>query len=98
MSCTRNFLNLQWEHHSWQTSVSAFDILELQEADMWARPVYRHYVRCDKQQVCGLCGTIRHVTSCSCDVARARQCALLGACVAKSPRAMEQFKSLAGRV
>jgi hypothetical protein len=79
MSCTRHFLNFQWEHHRWRPRVSGFEILTLQEPDMWARDVYRDYVRCDKQFVCADCGAIRREVSCHCDMARGERCPLLNA-------------------
>jgi hypothetical protein len=43
---------------------------------MWARPVFREYVRCDKQQVCTVCGTVRREVSCLCEPAAAEHCAI----------------------
>jgi hypothetical protein len=84
MACTKKFLNLEWEHHHWRPRVTSFEILELEEPDMWARPVYRQYMRCDKQQVCDSCGTVRREVSCSCDMTRAQRCPVLAAWLAES--------------
>jgi hypothetical protein len=77
MSCTKRFLNFQWEHHTWRRRVVSSEILTSQETNMWARVVYRDFVRCDKQDVCEVCGTVRHQVSCFCDMERAKQCPLL---------------------
>ena len=89
MNCTKSFLTFQWEHHRWRPRVTSFEILQLQEPDMWARPVYRDYVRCDKQQVCEGCGKVRREVSCSCDIARAKQCPVLRAWLAESGQTLE---------
>jgi len=85
MSCTRRFANLQWEHHRWRRRVTGVETMTAEEPDMWARPVYRDYVRCDKEEVCDVCGTVRHQESCMCDAARAERCKLLLEFKAKSP-------------
>ena len=77
MSCTRRFLNFEWEHHTWRRRVTSAETLTLQETDMWARDVFRDYVRCDKEQICTECGKVRHQVSCHCDMAQAERCALL---------------------
>lgn len=77
MACTKHFLNFQWQHHSWRPRVTGAETLTHVEADMWARDVYRDYVRCDKQQICLECGEVRHEVSCLCDVRRAETCPLL---------------------
>ena len=77
MNCTRHFLNLQWEHHAWRPRVTSFETLTFQEPDMWARAVYRDYVRCDKEEVCDACGQTRRQVSCLCDIKRAERCTLL---------------------
>lgn len=76
MTCTRRFMNFQWEHHRWRRRVTAAEILTIQEPDMWARPVYRDYVRCDKEEVCEDCGKVRWAISCQCDMARGEACKL----------------------
>lgn len=76
MSCSRHFLSLHWEHHRWRRRVTGAEIITAEEPDMWARPVLRDYVRCDKQEVCGVCGAVRHEVSCLCDPAKADQCAI----------------------
>jgi hypothetical protein len=79
MSCTKHFLNLSWEQHSWRPRVTAWEIVTGEESNMWARTMYRDYVRCDKEQVCDQCGEVRHVVSCLCDTDKAEKCALLNA-------------------
>jgi hypothetical protein len=75
MRCTRHVMGIPLTHHAWKPHVRSSEVLESQETNMWARPVYREYVRCDKQQVCEVCGTIGDATSCFCDMARAERCA-----------------------
>lgn len=74
MSCTTRFLNLEWQHHDWRRRVADAEVLEGQDCDMWGRPVFREYVRCDKQEVCNSCGAVRHEKSCICEIAHAEQC------------------------
>lgn len=84
MSCTTRFLGVQWEHHHWRRQVSGTEVVVAQESDMWARPVYREYVRCDKRDVCETCGKVRREVSCICDVERGEACKLRRAWVAES--------------
>lgn len=74
MSCTKHFLNLEWEHHQWRPRVVDSEVLAAEEADMWGKPVFRDYVRCDKQEVCENCGAVRHEKSCGCEPGKAEQC------------------------
>jgi hypothetical protein len=74
MGCTRRFLSFQWESHRWQKMVTGTEIVTSEEPDMWARPVFRDYIRCDKAQVCEVCGKVRHPVSCICDVPRGEVC------------------------
>jgi hypothetical protein len=85
MSCTKHFLNLHWEHHSWRPRVTSWEVVTGEESNMWARTMYRDYVRCDKEQVCDKCGEVRHVVSCLCDTYKAEKCALLNAYKAEAP-------------
>jgi hypothetical protein len=87
MSCTKRFLNFQWEHHSWRPRVTSYETVTGQETDMWARPVYRDYRRCEKVEVCEDCGEVRHAVSCLCDMERAERCKLLQECIAESRQA-----------
>jgi hypothetical protein len=57
--------------------VIAFETMTFVETDMWARDVYREYVRCDKQSICRLCGSAKEIESCMCDAYTAQQCRLL---------------------
>jgi hypothetical protein len=77
MSCTRSFLGFKWEHHHWQPRVTAWETVTGEETNMWARTMYRDYVRCDKEQVCTECGKVRHEVSCLCDTYKAEKCPLL---------------------
>ncbi|MDH4064550.1 MAG: hypothetical protein OEW19_09125 [Acidobacteriota bacterium] len=86
MGCTKHFMKVVWEHHAWHPRVSSSEILTSQETNMWARVVYRDYVRCDKQDVCSVCGTVRRQESCMCDMERAERCALRSAWMAESSR------------
>jgi threonine synthase len=76
MTCTKHFLNLEWQHHDWRRRVVDSEVLAAQDSDMWGRTVYRDYVRCDKVDVCEACGAVRHEKSCLCEPATADQCAL----------------------
>jgi len=87
MSCTKHFLGLEWTHHHWQPRVAAAEIMSAEEADMWGKPVYRDYVRCDKQQVCTECGAIRHERSCVCEPGTAEHCTVYLAWKAESDQA-----------
>jgi hypothetical protein len=78
MSCIRHFLNFTWECHTWRRRVTSFETLtDCPETDMWARPVYRDYIRCDKEEVCVDCGAVRHQVSCLCDPEKAERCRIL---------------------
>ena len=92
MSCTRRFLNLEWPRHHWRPRVAAAETLTAQEPDMWARTVYRDYVRCDKQEVCDECGAVRRETSCLCEAAHAERCAVYLAWRAESGRATKEVR------
>ena len=74
--CTKRFLNVRWERHDWHRRVTGTETITAEEPDMWARPVYRDYIRCDKEEVCAACGATRHAVSCNCDPARGDQCAI----------------------
>lgn len=75
-SCTRHFLNFEWEHHRWHRRVTAAVNLPAQETDMWGRVVYGDAVRCRKEYVCEVCGATRGGGSCFCDPAYGDQCAI----------------------
>jgi hypothetical protein len=62
--------------HHWRRSVTHAELMTAQEPDMWARPVYRDYVRCDTRKVCETCGEVRQEVSCMCDQSRGDQCAI----------------------
>jgi hypothetical protein len=79
MSCTKHFLSLQWEHHSWHARVSSFETLPVSETNMWGRVVHGEYVRCQKREVCEECGEARGDVPCICDKTVAEHCAVLRA-------------------
>jgi hypothetical protein len=74
MDCTRRFLGFQWQGHRWRKRVAGTEVITAEEPDMWARPVQRDYIRCDKAEVCEVCGKTRHPVSCICDIARGEAC------------------------
>jgi hypothetical protein len=74
MNCTHHVMGIPVTHHHWTPRVLGTETLESQGTNMWARPVYREYVRCDKQQVCSTCGAAGRTTSCFCDTLKAEQC------------------------
>ena len=74
MSCTTRFLGMPFGRHHWRREVTHAEIMTAQEPDMWGRPVYRDYVRCDKREVCEVCGAVRRDVSCMCDPARGNRC------------------------
>lgn len=84
MSCAKSFLSLEWEQHHWRPRVAGAEILAAQEADMWGKPVYRDYVRCDKQEVCTECRKVRHEKSCVCEPGKADRCEVYQAWRAES--------------
>ena len=76
MSCTRHFLNFQWEHHAWRRRVSSAENVPVQDTNMWGRVVNGEYVRCHKQDVCEVCGSTRSDVNCLCDTAQAERCTI----------------------
>ena len=87
MSCTRHFMNIEWEHHSWRPHVSSSEHLAVGEMHMWGREVNGEYVVCHKQEVCEVCGLTRGCVECICDTAHAERCRLRRAWVADSHHA-----------
>ena len=77
MSCTRRFASIEWDRHQWRPRVTAVEIMTMEEPDMWGRPVYRDYVRCDKEEACGACGAVRRQHSCMCDREKGERCIVL---------------------
>ena len=84
MSCTRHFMNVEWEHHTWHRRVSSTETLPVRETNMWGRVVETQYVRCHKQDVCDACGQTRGDVACICDTAIAARCASRLACLGES--------------
>ena len=76
MSCNKHFLGFQWERHTWRTRVTGVEVFTRPATDMWARVVDEDYMRCAKQDVCAVCGKVRHRRSCMCDLERGRRCRL----------------------
>ena len=89
MICTKHFLGLQWEHHAWRRRVTATNTVTVLEPDMWARDASRDYVRCEKEDVCEVCGETRRKARCVCDPARAESCRLRLECIADRQPATE---------
>ena len=84
MNCTTRFLGMPLGRHRWHREVTHAEIMTAQEPDMWARPVYRDYVRCDKREVCEICGRVRRDVSCVCEPSKGDQCAIRVEWLAKS--------------
>ena len=76
MSCTTRFLGVPLGRHRWHKEVTHAEIMTAQEPDMWGRTVFRDHVRCDKRQVCEVCGEVRREVSCLCEPSRGDQCAI----------------------
>lgn len=76
MSCTRHFLNVEWAHHSWRPRVTGTDSVLTRDTNMWGRTVFSHYCRCQKEDVCEVCGAVRRDRSCICDTAEGDACAI----------------------
>ena len=88
MNCTRHFLNVEWEHHSWQPRVSSTDYVITNETNMWGRVVGNTAVRCHKHLVCEVCGKAGDDVECYCDKGRGEQCAIRLACIEESKQAL----------
>lgn len=76
MSCNKHFLGFQWERHTWRTRVSGVEVFTRPATNMWARVVDEDYMRCNKQDVCVVCGKVRRRRSCMCDLERGKHCRL----------------------
>lgn len=87
MSCTTRFLGIPMGRHHWRKEVTHAEIITAVEPDLWARVVERDHVRCDKREVCDVCGAVRREVSCLCDPARGQNCAIRIDYLAKSTRA-----------
>ncbi len=81
MSCTKHFLNLEWGHHTWRPRVTSTVDVPTQDTNMWGRTVYSHYVRCQKEDVCEVCGEVRRDRNCMCDTAEGETCAVRLECL-----------------
>lgn len=77
MSCTRSYLGFRRPHHDWHRRVSGFEIRRGVEATIWGREVERDFVRCDTEEVCADCGSVRRRMSCTCDFERGAACPAL---------------------
>ena len=76
MSCTRRFLNFQWEHHRWRRRVTATHRVPTPVTVMWGRPEVVDNVRCRTDYVCDVCGKTRGGAYCLCDVSKGDSCAI----------------------
>lgn len=84
MSCIKTVFGIPWENHRWRRRVTGTEVITAHETDMWARPVYRDYIRCDKEDVCERCGAVRREVSCLCEPAEAERCAIRREWIAQS--------------
>ena len=89
MSCTRHFLNVQWESHSWHPRVTFAENVATHETNLWGRVVNGECVRCQKQDFCDMCGMTRRNVSCLCDTVRGEHCAIRLAWIDKSRHATQ---------
>jgi len=76
MSCTKHFLSLEWEQHSWTRRVTGAELVESPLTTMWGRTVTGESVRCVMQEFCAECGQTRERGYCLCDTAVAERCTL----------------------
>lgn len=74
MTCTRHFLNMEWEHHSWKRRVTFSEYMPTAETNQWGRTVHGECVRCDAEWVCVACGKTWPEGSCVCDKAEGEIC------------------------
>jgi hypothetical protein len=79
MSCTKHFLNIHWEHHDWHPRVVSAQKVVTRDTNMWGRVVESEYVRCQKEEVCSVCGATRPAVNCLCDKSVAEHCPVLQA-------------------
>jgi len=86
MSCTRHFLNFEWQHHVWRRRVSSTESLTGRVTDMWGRRVDSERVRCYTERVCDACGEVRPGGDCLCEMQEAERCAVRLACIEASCR------------
>jgi len=87
MSCTKQLLGVQWEHHSWRPHVSRMERRSYSVTDMWGRVCFNEQVACHKQEVCETCGMTREGAECSCDLERGERCKVLLASIGTIPKA-----------
>ena len=87
MSCTRRLFGIPWGHHTWRPRVTSTISVPTQDTNMWGRVVTGHYVRCQKEDVCAVCGEIRRDRNCICDIAEGDACGIRLACLERSPHA-----------
>jgi hypothetical protein len=76
MTCTRRFLNFQWEHHRWRRRVTATHRVSIPVTEMWGRRSVVEDVRCHTEYVCDVCGKTRGGAECLCDAAKGDRCAV----------------------
>ena len=88
MSCTKHFLNFTWDHHHWVPHVTGTISVPTEDTNMWGRRVTSQYVRCQKEDVCTVCGEVRRDRNCICDTAEGDSCAIRLECLARDHRPM----------
>lgn len=76
MGCTRHFLNFEWEHHTWRPVVVGEEIVHSRETTMWGGSAQLPYMRCQKHDVCDVCGQTTETRSCVCDPEQGDRCAV----------------------
>ena len=67
MACTRHFMNVEWEHHTWRPEVVGEHVVHSRETTMWGGSVNQPYMLCQKHLVCEVCGKVTETRSCACD-------------------------------
>jgi hypothetical protein len=73
----RHFHGFSRDHHSWHPHVTFAEEMPTTETNMWGRPVSTHSVRCQKEEVCDICGATRKSVSCICDAPHSERCVIL---------------------
>ncbi len=83
MGCSKHFLGIKWERHNWIRQVNHTASRSFRESDQWGRAILEDHVVCHAQYVCVDCGAVRDGEECGCDQARADQCPVRLAWLAK---------------
>ena len=74
MSCSKQFLGVNWEHHKWERHVTRAASFEEQVSDMWGRSFEVGHVICHTQYVCSDCGEVIDGCECTCEIERGERC------------------------